>query len=365
MSNELPAFHDVDVAEKRALVRVDFNVPVQDNEIADDFRIQKTLPLIKDLLAKKTRIVLLSHLTERKIHRSFRELIPALERVCGMPIAFAPAIPAAHALQQNVPAPSVILLENLRAFSGEEQNDPAFAKELASLGEAYINEDFSQSHRPYASIVTLPRLLPSFAGPLFQNEIKKLNEALNPPHPFLLILGGVKFETKLGVVERFISIADRIFIGGALANIFFKAQGKDIGDSIYDREALPLIQACRQSPNIILPSDPIFSNGAIMDSGPETNAALKKEIADAAMVVWNGPLGAIEQGFDQGTKEIAIALAKSKAKVIVGGGDTVSVIQRLGLAGAFYHVSTGGGAMLTFLATGTLPAIEALLPNNG
>lgn len=358
---KLPLFDSHTCLGKRVLARVDFNVPVQHNEIVDDFRIKKTLPLIKDLRQKNARVVLLSHLTERKTHRSFRELIPALERVCGTSIAFAPDVPLARALQ-NGEAP-VILLENLRVFLGEEHNDTAFAKELASLGDIYINEDFSQSHRPYASIVTLPQFLPSFAGPLFQNEIEKLHETFNPPHPFLLILGGVKFETKLGVLERFVSIADSVFIGGALANVFFKAQGKDIGNSLYDREALPLVQACLKSPNIILPSDPVFANGAMVDSGPETNAALKKEIAHAAMVVWNGPLGAIEQGFDRGTKELASALAESEAKVIAGGGDTVSVINRMGLAEKFYHVSTGGGAMLTFLATGTLPAIEALMQN--
>lgn len=334
---KLPLFNVNQYAEKRVLVRVDFNVPVQNNEIVDDFRIQKTLPLIKDLLAKKARIVLLSHLTERKTHRSFKELIPALERVCGIPIAFAPDIATARALQTN--GASAILLENLRAFPGEEQNDPAFAKELASLGDIFINEDFSQSHRPYASLVTLPKLLPSYAGPLFENEVKKLSEALTPPHPFLLILGGVKFETKLGALERFIPIADRIFIGGALS----------------------LTPQNLKAPNIMFPRDTVIYDNRVVDAGPQTLNELEKEIAKAAMVVWNGPLGSIEEGFDRGTNRLARALAASSAKVIVGGGDTVSVIHRLGLIDKFYHVSTGGGAMLIFLATGTLPALDALI----
>ncbi|MBI3421063.1 MAG: phosphoglycerate kinase [Candidatus Sungbacteria bacterium] len=212
----LPLFDPPISSGKRVLARVDFNVPVQQNEIVDDFRIKKTLPLIKDLLRKNARVVLLSHLTERKTHKSFQGLIPALGRVCSTPITFALDIPAVRALQKNPSPPSLILLENLRAFPGEEKNDPAFAKELATLGDIYINEDFSQSHRPYASLVTLPQFLPSFIGPLFQNEIEKLSEALNPPYPFLLILGGVKFETKLGILEHFLPIADRIFIGGAL-----------------------------------------------------------------------------------------------------------------------------------------------------
>lgn len=343
---KLPTFNSNECAAKRVLVRVDFNVPIQNKEIVDDFRIQKTLPLIKDLMAKKARIVLLSHLTERKTHRSFLELIPALERTCDMPIAFAPDIATAHALQTN--DVSAILLENLRAFPGEEQNDPAFAKKLASLGDIYINEDFSQSHRPYASLVTLPRLLPSYAGLLFQNEIEKLSKALNPPHPFLLILGGVKFETKLGVLEHFLPLADRIFIGGAL----------------------PLAVSHLKAPNIMFPRDTIIHDNRVVDAGPQTLSDLEKEIAKSAMVLWNGPLGSIEEGFDEGTNRLARALAAaseprhgrpSSAKVIVGGGDTVSMIHRLGLIDKFYHVSTGGGAMLTFLATGTLPAIEAFL----
>lgn len=337
---KLPLFDSRTFSGKRILVRVDFNVPFQHNEIVDDFRIQKTLLLIRDLLEKKARIILLSHLTERKTHRSFKNLIPALERICRLSIVFAPDVSLARALQQSASAPSVILLENLRAFPGEEQNDPAFAKELASLGDYYINEDFSQSHRSYASLVTLPRLLPSYAGPLFRTEIEKLHEALNPPHPFLLILGGVKFETKLGVLEHFLPIADHIFIGGALP---FNAS--------------PYLKA----PHILLPIDTITHENRIVDAGPQTLNQLEKEIAKAAMVLWNGPLGSIEEGFDAGTNQLARTLAASSAKIIVGGGDTVSVIHRMGLAEKFYHVSTGGGAMLIFLATGTLPAIDALL----
>lgn len=334
---QLPKYEDIRMAGKRVLVRVDFNVPAKNNEIVDDFRIQKALPLIKDLLALHARVVLLSHLTERKTHRSFSRLIPALEGICQIPIAFAPDIAAARVLQAK--SAPLILLENLRVFPGEEQNDPAFAADLASLGDVSINEDFSQSHRPYASLVTLPRLLPSFAGHLFQNEIEKLSEALHPPHPFLLLLGGVKFQTKLAVLQHFLTIADRIFIGGAL----------------------PYSAAVPRASNIFLPLDTITRDHRVMDVGPKTLDALEKEIARAAMVLWNGPLGSIEEGFDAGTNRLAAALADSQAKVIVGGGDTVAAIRRLGLADRFYHVSTGGGAMLIFLATGTLPAIDALL----
>lgn len=340
MRDRLPTVKNIDVAGKRILVRVDFNVPIKDNKIVDDFRIQKTLPLIKDLQAKKARIILLSHLTKRKTHRSFRALVPALERICQTPIAFAADVAAARLLQtKKLP---VILLENLRVFPGEAANDADFAKELASLGDMFINEDFSQSHRPYASMVTLPHLLPSFIGHLFQKEIEKLSEALTPPHPFLLILGGVKFETKLGVLEHFLPIADRIFIGGAL----------------------PLNKSIPRAPSIITPSDTVIHDNRVVDAGPKTLDHLEKEIARAAMALWNGPLGSIEEGFDAGTNRLARMLAASSAKIIVGGGDTVSVIHRLGLIDKFYHVSTGGGAMLTFLATGTLPALDAILKNS-
>ncbi len=337
---KLPAYNIDEFVGKRVLVRVDFNVPVNGHTIVDDFRIQKTMPLIKDLLIKNAQIVLLSHLTERKTHRSFQDMIPALELICGREIAFARDIAAARSLQNPL-----ILLENLRTFPGEEKNDLSFARELASLGDYYINEDFSQSHRPYASLVSLPKFLPSFAGPLFFKEIEKLSEALNPPHPLLLILGGVKFETKLSVLEHFLPVADRIFIGGALP--------LNVPNLAWDKS------------NFMLPDDTIMHDNRVVDSGPRTLDALEKEIAQAAMVIWNGPLGAIEIGFDESTNHLARILADSQklqkgSKVIVGGGDTVVVVNRLGLADSYYHVSTGGGAMLTFLATGTLPAIDAL-----
>ncbi len=364
---------NVHVKGVRVLVRVDFNVPAENGAIADTFRIKKTLPLVHELVKRGARITLLSHLTERKRHRSFEPLLQGLIRACRAHITLARSMKDVCHLQGSARSKEIILLENLRAFPGEEKNSKAFARELASLGDIYINEDFSQSHRPYASIVTLPKLLPSYVGPLFQEEVRRLSEACKPPHPFVLIVGGLKFKTKVGVLKKFLSRADTVFVGGAIANTFLLAGGHSVGRSPVEKSELARVRKdFLWKDNLMLPLDvrverhavrsveEVCTDDTLYDAGPATTRALGEVAARARMILWNGPLGYVEGGYEEGTKELLRALARSRAKVIIGGGDTMAVIHRHKLEKKFYHLSTGGGAMLEFLSSGTLPGIEAL-----
>lgn len=368
----LPMFTDfASVSGKRVIVRVDFNVPAEDNIISDDYRLVKTIPLLKKLRDHGARLVLLSHLTEKKEHRSFAPLLDELQRIMGFPIklSFSPA----NARMNTSP---VVLLENLRTFQGEEANAEAFAKELATLGDVYINEAFSQSHRPYASIVGLPRLLPTYMGLLFSEEVRKLKEVLSPEHPFLLVLGGIKFETKIGVLEHFVNTADKVFVGGALANTFLAAQGIEVGTSPVEQKAIPQIRNVFVGrTNLLLPEDvrilgnevrsitAVGKEDFIYDVGPASLVNLSHVIHEMRMILWNGPLGFVEKGYIQGTLDLIDMLANCSAKVVIGGGDTIGFIRRRKIEAEFYHLSTGGGAMLEFMAKGTLPGIDAILEN--
>jgi len=358
---------------KRLIVRVDFNVPHIGKKVIDGFRITQTLPCLKAVEARAGGIVLLSHITEKKEHQSFRPLVPEFERITKRTIRLAKNLTEARAYAKKIKKGDWVLLENLRVFPEEEKNDAKFARELATLGDAYINEDFSQSHRAYASIVQLPQLLPSAVGPLFAAEVRRLTEVLRPDHPFLLILGGAKFATKVGVLKRFLARADRIFIGGALANTFLYARGLEIGISPCEKNAVADIRRrfgsqrhlilpvdVRVAGKRVLAADAVREKDFIYDAGPATVDALAAEIKKARMVLWNGPLGFTEKGYGDATEELARVLSSARAKVVVGGGDTVVVVRKLKLERKYYHLSTGGGAMLQFLADGTLPGIEAL-----
>jgi phosphoglycerate kinase len=254
------------------------------------------------------------------------------------------------------------------------ENSSRLAAFLASLAEIYVNDAFSVCHRSHASIVSVPRLLPSYAGPLLQKEIVALSESFNPPRPFLLALSGAKFDTKLPLIEKFLDIADYIFVGGALANDIFKEKGYEVGLSLVSKVHVNLARVVA-SPKLIIPSDVVVQNSyesgirnanevapadVIVDAGPRTSAGLSDMLQDMKFVLWNGPFGNYEKGFSQSTLDFATAITESKAKSVVGGGDTIAVIAKAGLVDKFSFVSTGGGAMLEFLANGTLPGIEAL-----
>ena len=295
---------------KRVLVRVDWSVPVVDGVIADDFRIKKSMSTLEFLKNAGAKVIIATHFTGGE--ENFK------------------------LLEKFVPE-GVELLPNLRLNSGEEGNSDEFAKSLAEKADAFVNEAFSVSHRNHASIVGVPKFLPSYTGLQFEREVEMLSKSFNPPRPFLFILGGAKFETKLPIVEKLLPLADDIFIGGGMA---------------------------KAASATALASDPkiFFCVGdiAAIDANPETIELIKEKVNSANFILWNGPLGNYEEGYKEGTLSLAKILAESGKEVVVGGGDTLAAIKELGLEDKFSFVSTAGGAMLDFLANGTLPGIEAL-----
>jgi 3-phosphoglycerate kinase len=344
----------------KVLLRVDFNVPVTNGVVMDDYRMRRILPTLAYLKEKKAQVILMSHIEAAGAKRGAK---PSLEPVCahlkklGVACVFIKDYKKVSSTDGNV-----LLLENLRMYEGEEKNDKKFAKELASLGDIYVNEAFAVSHRAHASVSAITGYMPSYAGLLFEQEIAHLSSAFKPNHPFLFILCGAKFETKLPLIEKFMGIADKVFVGGALANNFFKEEGKDIGKSLVSPENFNLARFIG-NPKLLLPVDSIIKDNAIYDAGPETMKMLEKEINAAKYILWNGPLGAYEMGYKQPTLDLARMIADATAKgatSILGGGDTLGALAELKIEEKFTFVSTGGGAMLEYLAKGTLPGLEAL-----
>ena len=332
-----------DLKGKRVLVRVDWSVPTQNGEVLDDYPIKKSIPTIEYLVKAGASIVLISH-----AERDTESLAPIFEHAKQY-------LPMLTFIEPS----NLVLLENLRQNPGEKENSAKYAKELAKLGDIYVNEAFSESHREYASMVGVPKLLPSFAGLRLKEEVDRLSSAFYPKRPFLFILGGAKFDTKLPLLKKFTNIADYIFVGGALANNFFKEQGKDIGSSLV-KEGNYGLKELLDTGKIILPEDTIIDAGKIMDVGPRTIENLKSKVSSSKLVLWNGPLGFCELGYRVATLELAKLISEFSNESIIGGGDTLAAIKELNILDKFSFVSTGGGAMLDFLATGTLPGIEAL-----
>ncbi|MDE2041103.1 MAG: phosphoglycerate kinase [Patescibacteria group bacterium] len=371
----MKTLRDIQVLEGvNVLVRADFNVPVQNGLVTDGFRIASTLPTIDFLRRKGARIILISHL--EAIDGGNGTLAPIADHLIklGQPVRFIKEWKSAHEIIERLDNGHCVLLENVRLFEGEKKNDPAFAAELASLADIYINDAFSVSHRQHASIVGVPKLLPSYAGLQLEKEIANLSRAFDPSHPFLFILGGAKFETKLPLLEKFMKIADFVFVGGALANDLFKKKGYEIGQSLTSKGDIDL-RRIADSAKLLLPvdvmnqqqsikaADSLDAADRIMDSGPKTVDLLHERINQAKFILWNGPLGLYEDGYRGPTLELAKLLAAATlrgALTIVGGGDTLAAIAALGIEKDFTFISTGGGAMLDFLAQGTLPGIEAL-----
>lgn len=315
----MKSIEEADIKEGiRVLVRVDFNVPVNEAGIpTDGSRIEASLKTIEYIKNKGGVPILMSHFGSEG--KSMQGVIDFARN------------------KYLVLSSGVEFLDNLRMDKREETNDDGFARELASRGEIYVNEAFPSSHREHTSIVGVPKFLPSYAGFRFLEEYEKLKEALNPEHPFFFILGGAKFETKLPLVEKFLNIADYIFIGGANA---------------FPASIMPLAS----NPKIILPVGDVKA----LDANAETLELLKNKIKNAKFILWNGPLGKYEDEYTEGTMALAKMIAESGVKTIVGGGDTENVIDELNIKDKFYLISLAGGAMLEFLASGTLPGIEAL-----
>lgn len=333
----------VDLKDKRILVRVDWSVPIANDEVVSDYQILKTLPTIEYLRKAGAKIVIASHMEQDKdslepIYNHVKKLLPELT---------------------FVKKSDFMLLENLRRHIGEEKNSEKFAKELAKMADIFVNEAFPVSHREHASIVGVPKLLPSFAGFQLIKEVEALSKVFYPKHPFLFIIGGAKFDTKLPLLKKFIHVADRIFVGGALAHNFFREIGRDIGDSLVSDGDYDLRELL-QTDKISLPDDTITEGTKIMDAGPITIENLRQKIMNAQLILWNGPLGAYERGYRTATLELARMIAESRKESIIGGGDTLAAVTELNIFDKFSFVSTGGGAMLDFLSSGTLPGIEAL-----
>ncbi|HYL43257.1 MAG TPA: phosphoglycerate kinase [Ktedonobacteraceae bacterium] len=387
---------DIDVTGKRVLVRVDFNVPLDDQgHITDDTRIKAALPTIRYLLNEGAAVILMSHLgrPKGKVVESMR-LTPVAQRLSellGKPVAMArdhvgPEVEVqARALQPG----HVLLLENLRFHSEEEKNDPDFALQLAVLGNVYVNDAFGTAHRAHASTEGVTHHLPSVAGFLMEKEINFLGAALeNPRRPFAAIVGGAKVSDKITVLERLINMVDILLIGGGMANTFLKAEGYEIGQSLFEEgkvnEAANLIvKAHQRGIEFLLPSDVVIadrfaadahsrvvpgdrvpSDWRIMDIGPQTIAAFREALAGARTIVWNGTLGVAEMpAFARGTEAVIEILAqrtRDGATTIIGGGDSAAAVEQAGAAEQMSHVSTGGGASLEFLEGRILPGVAAL-----
>ncbi len=381
---------DVEWSGKRALVRCDFNVPLDDDQnITDDIRICEAVPTIQYLLDEGATVVLCSHLgrPKGKVVEAMR-LTPVAQRLgelLGRPVTTLDDCvgPEVEAAVQAAKPGDVVLLENLRFHPEEEKNDPAFAKRLAALGDVFVNDAFGTAHRAHASTAGVADYLPAVAGFLLQKEIDFLGSAVeNPERPFVAILGGAKISDKIGVIENLLSKADALLIGGGMADTFLKAKGYEMGDSLVEESSLDQARDLmdKGGDKLVLPVDVVVADAfaadaakktvpadgvqpgwRVLDIGPETVKRFASKVAEAKTVVWNGPMGVFEmEPFAQGTFAVAKALADSSATTIIGGGDSAAAVEQSGLADRITHISTGGGASLEFLEGIELPGIAAL-----
>jgi phosphoglycerate kinase len=362
-----------EIKGKRVLVRLDLNVPIKQGAIRDPFRIDAAIPSVNLLRKKGAKVIVISHIGKD----ASSTLRPVSEYLASrFPVTFLPRLddPRNTEVIARMKDGEVALLENLRSHEGEESNDPAFAKLLASYADLFVSDAFSVAHRKHASVVGVPKLLPSAMGLQFQKEIENLSQALRPEHPFLFILGGAKIATKLPLLKKFLPLADTVFVGGALANTLLFAQGHPVGASVYDKDAGSLddvkafstlhtpddVVVRRKGKAHTVSNQHVGHADTIVDVGSGSIKAMEATIARSKLIVWNGPLGWYEEGFTQGTEALLKVIASSKAVSIIGGGDTVALISALKMEDQFTFVSTGGGAMLDYLANETLPGLEAL-----
>ncbi len=382
------------VLGRRALVRVDFNVPVKDGKVTDETRIRAAMPTLEDLKDRGARIILLSHLGRPKggapePKYSLKPVQPVLERLLGMPVTFIedPASPAAVEATKHMPRGSVALVENTRFQKGEETNDAATARMFAALGDFYVNDAFGSAHRAHASTEAVAHLLkPAVAGLLMEKELEYLGGALaSPKRPFVAVLGGAKISGKIDVIENLLPKVDKILIGGAMACTFFRAKGAKTGTSLVEEDRLEMAKQLltRAGDKLVLPGGGVIAESlekaagrkevawnavpdgwAMYDVDRATVGQFSQIILGAKTVVWNGPMGVFETPpFDEGTKAIARALADATGKgavTVVGGGDSAAAVEQAGLASKVSHVSTGGGASLEFLEGKVLPGVAAL-----
>ncbi|MEJ7814024.1 MAG: phosphoglycerate kinase [Rubrobacter sp.] len=380
---------DLDLGDKRVLVRVDFNVPVNNGEVTDDTRIRRALPTIRHLLSEGARPVLISHLGRPKGEPDQKYVMDPvaarLQELLGEPVEKLDAAvgPEVEEALEDWDGRGVVLLENSRFYPGETSNDPGFADQLAAMADLYVDDAFGAAHRAHATTVGVAERLPAAAGLLMEEEIDYLDKVLeDPERPFVAILGGAKVSDKLGVIESLLETADSLLIGGAMGFTFFEALGYEIGDSLveddYQEEAKRLMEEAGD--RLVLPVDVVvaeameegaeFETVAVdgippgkmgLDIGPETVDLFEGHISGASTIFWNGPMGVFEiDDFAKGTEGVARAVAESGATSVVGGGDSVAAVNKLGLEGRMSHISTGGGASLEYVEGKELPGIAVL-----
>lgn len=368
-----------DLKGKRVLLRLDLNVPTENGQITDSYRLERSIQTVDFLRLMEAKVIIMAHLENKEgENESLRSIWEYLKGY--FPVDFCSTFFSPEAIDKllKLEDKGVLMFENLRINPGEKENDEDFAKKLAGMADMYINDAFSVSHRKHASVVGVPKFLPHYGGLLLKQEIENLSKVFRPKHPSVFILGGAKLGTKLPLIQKYLNIANVVFVGGALANDIFEEQGFEVGTSLVS-DNVSAGEEIIKNPKFRTYSDVTVTKGekvlfkkpnevekgeCIVDCGPETIEELKIIISGAKTVVWNGPLGNYEKGFSDKSEQLAEVIAKltSEAKLesIVGGGDTIASIQKLDLEHKFTFVSTGGGAMLDYLVSETLPGIEAL-----
>ncbi len=381
---------DIDLKGKRVLMRVDFNVPMQDGKVTDDKRIRASLPTIKYVLDQGSSLILMSHLGRPKSASdsefSLRPVSGVLASLLGIPLKMAPDCVGLEVekMAKELKPGEILLLENTRFHEGEEKNDLELAKQLASLGEIFVNDAFGSAHRAHSSTEGVARFLPAVSGFLMEQELEYLGRAVaDPEHPYVAILGGAKISDKINVVETLLSKADKLIIGGGMANTFLAAQGLNMQDSLVETASLDTAKVimAKSGDKLILPVDAVIADKfdaeansqvvdvdkipagwRMLDVGPKTLELYKRALDGAKLIVWNGPVGVFEMPkFAEGTFALARMLAESGATTVIGGGDSASAVKKAGVAKQMTHVSTGGGASLEFLEGKELPGVAALM----
>ena len=381
---------DIDIKGKRVLMRVDFNVPMQDGKVTDDKRIKASLPTIQYVLDQGASLILMSHLGRPKggpdPEFSLKAASEVLASLLGKPVKMAPDCvgPEVEKMAKALKPGDVLMLENTRFHAGEEKNDLELAKQMASLGDVYVNDAFGSAHRAHSSTEGVARFLPAVSGFLMEQELEYLGRAVsNPEHPYVAILGGAKISDKILVVETLLSKCDKLIIGGGMANTFLAAKGYAMQDSLVEAGSIDTAKSIlsKAGNKLLLPVDAVIADKfeaeanskvadvdkvpagwRVMDIGPKSIEAFKAALNGAKLIVWNGPMGVFEMPkFAEGTFAIAKLLAASGATTVIGGGDSASAVKKAGVAKQMTHVSTGGGASLEFLEGKELPGVAALM----